>query len=553
MQLNQIFCRYEDISMEQLSKSASLGHTVELAIRTNDASVKQKARNMDSANTYDLIYQLALIPDEEMSDFLRENGDRLALALTLGRTLPTEFNVPIFDWLIDRALSCSVSFLHNVLLSLNYLRRHIITEQSKWFISLLDYGYNKADIMYLNYGFLHNYVDANYVLRLSKNVVSAYFESSTDFDDVQKIMLVSILESYCEHHEYFDDCSFSVNKNNWLFAINLSRDGYLSIESGICRIGILREFYSERRVYLTEQEIFQMIDHDILIYNSKDDVQQAILAKGYDNYFNSFNRVINIKSLSQLLEIGILKVTDVSNMQLLEYIGSVDTRKKYEFFMQIGYANAKTVAKLGYNEITNNSEINLYRSFLTNQENRQFAIKVIKHAYKWLGSEFIYFISKFLEAPDNALIFSKEELLQLLRKLTELFPDNFSMYYQNRLENVILGDSAYVELQDRRFKELEFKKIEAASIQLNNYYVQTKKRVEEILSFDDLLSFATVHLSDHFAYEKTLIPIVLNRFVFLVTNGLCIDESGLKLLILLYQYRSISLSQFKHFLTKEVF
>lgn len=553
MQLNQIFCRYEDISMEQLSKSASLGHTVELAIRTNDASVKQKARNMDSANTYDLIYQLALIPDEEMSDFLRENGDRLALALTLGRTLPTEFNVPIFDWLIDRALSCSVSFLHNVLLSLNYLRRHIITEQSKWFISLLDYGYNKADIMYLNYGFLHNYVDANYVLRLSKNVVSAYFESSTDFDDVQKIMLVSILESYCEHHEYFDDCSFSVNKNNWLFAINLSRDGYLSIESGICRIGILREFYSERRVYLTEQEIFQMIDHDILIYNSKDDVQQAILAKGYDNYFNSFNRVINIKSLSQLLEIGILKVTDVSNMQLLEYIGSVDTRKKYELFMQIGYANAKTVAKLGYNEITNNSEINLYRSFLTNQENRQFAIKVIKHAYKWLGSEFIYFISKFLEAPDNALIFSKEELLQLLRKLTELFPENFSMYYQNRLENVILGDSAYVELQDRRFKELEFKKIEAASIQLNNYYVQTKKRVEEILSFDGLLSFATVHLSDHFAYEKTLIPIVLNRFVFLVTNGLCIDESGLKLLILLYQYRSISLSQFKHFLTKEVF
>lgn len=553
MQLNQIFCRYEDISMEQLSKSASLGHTVELAIRTNDASVKQKARNMDSANTYDLIYQLALIPDEEMSDFLRENGDRLALALTLGRTLPTEFNVPIFDWLIDRALSCSVSFLHNVLLSLNYLRRHIITEQSKWFISLLDYGYNKADIMYLNYGFLHNYVDANYVLRLSKNVVSAYFESSTDFDDVQKIMLVSILESYCEYHEYFDDCSFSVNKNNWLFAINLSRDGYLSIESGICRIGILREFYSERRVYLTEQEIFQMIDHDILIYNSKDDVQQAILAKGYDNYFNSFNRVINIKSLSQLLEIGILKVTDVSNMQLLEYIGSVDTRKKYELFMQIGYANAKTVAKLGYNEITNNSEINLYRSFLTNQENRQFAIKVIKHAYKWLGSEFIYFISKFLEAPDNALIFSKEELLQLLRKLTELFPENFSMYYQNRLENVILGDSAYVELQDRRFKELEFKKIEAASIQLNNYYVQTKKRVEEILSFDDLLSFATVHLSDHFAYEKTLIPIVLNRFVSLVTNGLCIDESGLKLLILLYQYRSISLSQFKHFLTKEVF
>lgn len=553
MQLNQIFCRYEDISMEQLSKSASLGHTVELAIRTNDASVKQKARNMDSANTYDLIYQLALIPDEEMSDFLRENGDRLALALTLGRTLPTEFNVPIFDWLIDRALSCSVSFLHNVLLSLNYLRRHIITEQSKWFMSLLDYGYNKADIMYLNYGFLHNYVDANYVLRLSKNVVSAYFESSTDFDDVQKIMLVSILESYCEHREYFDDCSFSVNKNNWLFAINLSRDGYLSIESGICRIGILREFYSERRVYLTEQEIFQMIDHDILIYNSKDDVQQAILAKGYDNYFNSFNRVINIKSLSQLLEIGILKVTDVSNMQLLEYIGSVDTRKKYELFMQIGYANAKTVAKLGYNEITNNSEINLYRSFLTNQENRQFAIKVIKHAYKWLGSEFIYFISKFLEAPDNALIFSKEELLQLLRKLTELFPENFSMYYQNRLENVILGDSAYVELQDRRFKELEFKKIEAASIQLNNYYVQTKKRVEEILSFDDLLSFATVHLSDHFAYEKTLIPIVLNRFVSLVTNGLCIDESGLKLLILLYQYRSISLSQFKHFLTKEVF
>lgn len=553
MQLNQIFCRYEDISMEQLSKSASLGHTVELAIRTNDASVKQKARNMDSANTYDLIYQLALIPDEEMSDFLRENGDRLALALTLGRTLPTEFNVPIFDWLIDRALSCSVSFLHNVLLSLNYLRRHIITEQSKWFISLLDYGYNKADIMYLNYGFLHNYVDANYVLRLSKNVVSAYFESSTDFDDVQKIMLVSILESYCEHREYFDDCSFSVNKNNWLFAINLSRDGYLSIESGICRIGILREFYSERRVYLTEQEIFQMIDHDILIYNSKDDVQQAILAKGYDNYFNSFNRVINIKSLSQLLEIGILKVTDVSNMQLLEYIGSVDTRKKYELFMQIGYANAKTVAKLGYNEITNNSEINLYRSFLTNQENRQFAIKVIKHAYKWLGSEFIYFISKFLEAPDNALIFSKEELLQLLRKLTELFPENFSMYYQNRLENVILGDSAYVELQDRRFKELEFKKIEAASIQLNNYYVQTKKRVEEILSFDDLLSFATVHLSDHFAYEKTLIPIVLNRFVSLVTNGLCIDESGLKFLILLYQYRSISLSQFKHFLTKEVF
>lgn len=553
MQLNQIFCRYEDISMEQLSKSASLGHTVELAIRTNDASVKQKARNMDSANTYDLIYQLALIPDEEMSDFLRENGDRLALALTLGRTLPTEFNVPIFDWLIDRALSCSVSFLHNVLLSLNYLRRHIITEQSKWFISLLDYGYNKADIMYLNYGFLHNYVDANYVLRLSKNVVSAYFESSTDFDDVQKIMLVSILESYCEHREYFDDCSFSVNKNNWLFAINLSRDGYLSIESGICRIGILREFYSERRVYLTEQEIFQMIDHDILIYNSKDDAQQAIFAKGYDNYFNSFDRVINIKSLSQLLEIGILKVTDVSNMQLLEYIGSVDTRKKYELFMQIGYANAKTVAKLGYNEITNNSEINLYRSFLTNQENRQFAIKVIKHAYKWLGSEFIYFISKFLEAPDNALIFSKEELLQLLRKLTELFPDNFSMYYQNRLENVILGDSAYVELQDRRFKELEFKKIEAASIQLNNYYVQTKKRVEEILSFDDLLAFATVHLSDHFAYEKTLIPIVLNRFVFLVTNGLCIDESGLKLLILLYQYRSISLSQFKHFLTKEVF
>lgn len=553
MQLNQIFCRYEDISMEQLSKSASLGHTVELAIRTNDASVKQKARNMDSANTYDLIYQLALIPDEEMSDFLRENGDRLALALTLGRTLPTEFNVPIFDWLIDRALSCSVSFLHNVLLSLNYLRRHIITEQSKWFISLLDYGYNKADIMYLNYGFLHNYVDANYVLRLSKNVVSAYFESSTDFDDVQKIMLVSILESYCEHHEYFDDCSFSVNKNNWLFALNLSRDGYLSIESGICRIGILREFYSERRVYLTEQEIFQMIDHDILIYNSKDDVQQAIFAKGYDNYFNSFDRVINIKSLSQLLEIGILKVTDVSNMQLLEYIGSVDTRKKYELFMQIGYANAKTVAKLGYNEITNNSEINLYRSFLTNQENRQFAIKVIKHAYKWLGSEFIYFISKFLEVPDNALIFSKEELLQLLRKLTELFPENFSMYYQNRLENVILGDSAYVELQDRRFKELEFKKIEAASIQLNNYYVQTKKRVEEILSFDDLLSFAIVHLSDHFAYEKTLIPIVLNRFVSLVTNGLCIDESGLKLLILLYQYRSISLSQFKHFLTKEVF
>ncbi len=553
MQLNQIFCRYEDISMEQLSKSASLGHTVELAIRTNDASVKQKARNMDSANTYDLIYQLALIPDEEMSDFLRENGDRLALALTLGRTLPTEFNVPIFDWLIDRALSCSVSFLHNVLLSLNYLRRHIITEQSKWFMSLLDYGYNKADIMYLNYGFLHNYVDANYVLRLSKNVVSAYFESSTDFDDVQKIMLVSILESYCEHREYFDDCSFSVNKNNWLFAINLSRDGYLSIESGICRIGILREFYSERRVYLTEQEIFQMIDHDILIYNSKDDAQQAIFAKGYDNYFNSFDRVINIKSLSQLLEIGILKVTDVSNMQLLEYIGSVDTRKKYELFMQIGYANAKTFAKLGYNEITNNSEINLYRSFLTNQENRQFAIKVIKHAYKWLGSEFIYFISKFLEAPDNALIFSKEELLQLLRKLTELFPDNFSMYYQNRLENVILGDSAYVELQDRRFKELEFKKIEAASIQLNNYYVQTKKRVEEILSFDDLLAFATVHLSDHFAYEKTLIPIVLNRFVSLVTNGLCIDESGLKLLILLYQYRSISLSQFKHFLTKEVF
>lgn len=553
MQLNQIFCRYEDISMEQLSKSASLGHTVELAIRTNDASVKQKARNMDSANTYDLIYQLALILDEEMSDFLRENGDRLALALTLGRTLPTEFNVPIFDWLIDRALSCSVSFLHNVLLSLNYLRRHIITEQSKWFMSLLDYGYNKADIMYLNYGFLHNYVDANYVLRLSKNVVSAYFESSTDFDDVQKIMLVSILESYCEHREYFDDCSFSVNKNNWLFAINLSRDGYLSIESGICRIGILREFYSERRVYLTEQEIFQMIDHDILIYNSKDDAQQAIFAKGYDNYFNSFDRVINIKSLSQLLEIGILKVTDVSNMQLLEYIGSVDTRKKYELFMQIGYANAKTFAKLGYNEITNNSEINLYRSFLTNQENRQFAIKVIKHAYKWLGSEFIYFISKFLEAPDNALIFSKEELLQLLRKLTELFPDNFSMYYQNRLENVILGDSAYVELQDRRFKELEFKKIEAASIQLNNYYVQTKKRVEEILSFDDLLAFATVHLSDHFAYEKTLIPIVLNRFVSLVTNGLCIDESGLKLLILLYQYRSISLSQFKHFLTKEVF
>lgn len=547
MKLQQIFYRYDDIPIEQLARDTNLGYTVELAIRTNDAEICKRALMLDSADTYDLIYQLAIVPDEQLTEFLGQNGDRLALALTLGRTLPVEFNVPIYNWLIDRALNRSTSFLHNVLLSLDYLRRHIINERSSWYYSLVDFGYSKRDIMYLNYEFLHNYVDENMTLKLSQMVISAYFSATKQLDLVQEIVVISILEPYFDRNSVFNSCAFAVNEENWLFALRLARDGYLSIESEVCRISILNGFYSERAENLLDTERMSMLDYDVLKYQTKGEVLKALRDCSCDDYLSSLDRSMNDKTLGHLLELGILDIANVGEKQLLRYIGNVDTKKKFDAFMHLNSVNSQWLKKLGFSNFTT-QPVNLYRSFLEEYDNRQFAVRVMQLVYEWLGKDFIFFISRFMGCPDNSRYFSKEELLLLLKKVIELFPEYFSMHYQHYVESVILDDTDYCKLQSQRFQELEMLKVTEKSKQLDEYFKQVSRQLSEIATFEELFEYVNVHLDDCFPYEKTLIPLVLKQFVLLRDRLLTVDVFALRVLIILFQYHSISFSQFQYFL-----
>ena len=482
----RIFTKWAGTDLDQLKQSNDPGALIELAYRTKRKEDRYKALTSLDMDTYNALMILELVDDEELDEFLSEYNGILVPLLVTGRTLPVYGNERVYEWFANRVVTHSDGFLNVIASALQQLKKKKLLCNSKWFKTLLDMRFSAQEIVWLNYKMFGKSSYGDSAKLLLVRFMQTCLEPEVDLgDDMRKLIVEALLDEHgLKKVELFKDCSSVDNEANWLFIKSLVERNLLCSDCPFYLVHPLISLDLDKFNLMSEQDKFNCLDKDVLAIKTQEELISFLDRIGESQYLEDLSRDFPNDTLNHLLSLGVFDERRLSENQVIKLIGAVEDQSAYECFMHYEFSSGTVINN--FIVYAWQASIDVYRGFLSAEDNRAFADKLLQIVHDYRPTLFKNVIKNALANKGFVLVYGKDYMQQIYDKFVELWGNNFGYY-----EKLNIWSNIYDEGKVNSFKaeyekeqQLEQSKRLAARVQSANDEITECMKV--VQTYEDL-------------------------------------------------------------------
>lgn len=460
------FLKWRTFTEEELRESKLPGARIELAARTNTAEDFEEALKVMRSNTYNMAFLLSIVANQpEKLRAVLTGLQPVIVSLTLvNRNLSVEGNEDIFAFLGVVLQKDAGDLLELASEGLRKLAEKPTRLNSKLVSQMGRYGFSPLECMYLNYVWVRNKSSAAVRVKLFANLLELYFllpeplqpvqrrfiqEECAQLVGYEKLPLGKQITSLCHVQ--------AVNESNFDFALELAEKKLLSDNISFIVVTPFSKKEVDMFCRLNNAQKMHSMDCALPGFHDIEALTFTLQECNYSNYLE-LERDLPTNAILEFLRLGIRDFSDFEEYTL---------RNLFKSEVPIGLIK-KALAQGVPACVICNLRLNYYISSgdiiipgLTPEEQTSLISQLIEWVYKTKKSSFIDFILFLFEDNRLTKFYAKEELLDILLCIKDLFPEEICLTSFLKLvemyadeEECTLLEKKYQEEEDCRRKKL---------------------------------------------------------------------------------------------------
>lgn len=482
----RIFTKWADTDLDQLKQSNDPGALIELAYRTKRKEDRYKALTSLDMDTYNALMILELVDDEELDEFLNEYNGILVPLLVTGRTLPVYGNERVYEWFANRVVAHSNGFLNVIASALQQLKKKKLLCSSKWFKTLLDMRFSAQEIVWLNYKLFGKTSYGNNSKLLLVKFMQVCLEPEIELDDCMRKLIVEALldERGLKDATLFKGCKSVDNETNWLFIKSLVERNLLCSDCPFYLVHPLVSLDLDKFNLMCEHDKFCCLDRDVLAIKTQEELTAFLDRIGESKYLEDLSRDFPNTTLNHLLSLGVFNERRLSEGRVIKLIGAVENQSAYDCFMHYEFSSGAVVNN--FILYAWQSSVDVYRDFLSKEDNRAFADKLLQIIHDHRPTLFKNVIKNALSNKGFALVYGKDYMQQVYDKFVEFWGDNFSYYEKLNIWSNIYDEDRVASFKEAHEKEQELEKSQRLTARIQAANDEIIESIESVQTYEDL-------------------------------------------------------------------
>lgn len=482
----RIFTKWADTDLDQLKQSNDPGALIELAYRTKRKEDRYKALTSLDMDTYNALMILELVDDEELDEFLSEYNGILVPLLVTGRTLPVYGNERVYEWFASRVVTHSDGFLNVIASALQQLKKKKLLCNSKWFKTLLDMRFSAQEIVWLNYKMFGKSSYGDSAKLLLVRFMQTCLEPEVDLgDDMRKLIVEALLDEHgLKKVELFKDCSSVDNEANWLFIKSLVEKNLLCSDCPFYLVHPLISLDLDKFNLMSEPDKFNCLDKDVLAIKTQEELISFLDRIGESQYLEDLSRDFPNDTLNHLLSLGIFDERRLSENQVIKLIGAIGDQSAYECFMHYEFSSGTVINN--FIVYAWQASIDVYRGFLSTEDNRAFADKLLQIVHDYRPTLFKNVIKNALANKGFVLVYGKDYMQQIYDKFVELWGDNFGYYEKLNIWSNIYDEGKVNSFKAEYEKEQQLEQSKRLAARVQSANDEITECVKAVQTYEDL-------------------------------------------------------------------
>lgn len=521
----KIFNRWADFSEAQLKEMGVAGAYVELAIRTNDSMWKSKAIETMDLDTYNAISAIELLKGGDFKGNLRLYESALIPLITVGRTLSVIKYPDVYRYLVSTVLSYCDGYLKKIIYNLNALSRKVISSKSRTYEHLLTFHYDPLEIAYLNYKWYGRYAGKSDLNKLVSNLLSALFECPDVFSEEQKGIIKELVNRFSDSENESAwsvelHCSKVENDNNWKWLYASKKFDIMCIRPN----PILFED-TERFMCLNYHERLLCMDLDVAYVQHTMQFEEILDRLEFREYLDTLHRDLPNDTLFNLIKLGYLDIEEISKKTRDSIVIGIQSRLAYDYFITHKDYQSLEVIKLRNQWYGPNV---FYRSFLTDEEQKEFLSIIMSLAFDKGMNEFLTVLTDILCDSKLVQLYEKELLITIAERLSETVKFGIRDYKLNEIMQCILSDGEYQEYSAKQKERKELESLRAEEERTAKKINEIQTRYNDCNNYDELLRAYQDFCSSCW-YNKALVQELLLSRINKIYKDWELSDSGVKL------------------------
>lgn len=458
-----IFTRYANYSLAELQNLNDSGAKIELAIRQNDRALSADALESLDNDTYNIISCIKLLEGEHFKECIRKLRVALVPALTTYRRLNLVVDSDVLLYAVDKLTDVAEGLLGSIIKHLNILRKKVIKSDSLAFKQLIEFNFSPYAIYLLNYKWYRGSASDSNLKKLQSNLLSALCESETPFDDLERGLILELLNDHPRHYsatlwsEDYELCGVT-NYDNWLWLLDLTRKQVLSFNCII--IDTLQDEYNMHFRALNEYEKLQCFDDALARVAHVGVFKERLETLQFTDYLQTLHRELDQKAFHNAVKLGLIKPEEYSLDTQKRFVRGLKHKEAFKLFMaNVELQNAEMLSESTYGYYS--YSVQIHKEFLSEDEQRDFISKVLDIYYDKGEDDYIRILVRIISDENLAVLYNRELLLDIIRAIKETFNNKVHSYNLNNMLRNVLSGEEYTEYINKQEEEKELARLAA--------------------------------------------------------------------------------------------
>lgn len=459
-----IFTRYANYSLAELQNLNDSGAKIELAIRQNDRALSADALESLDNDTYNIISCIKLLEGEHFKECIRKLRVALVPALTTYRRLNLVVDSDVLLYAVDKLTDVAEGLLGSIIKHLNILRKKVIKSDSLAFKQLIEFNFSPYAIYLLNYKWYRGSASDSNLKKLQSNLLSALCESETPFDDLERGLILELLNDHPRHYsatlwsEDYELCGVT-NYDNWLWLLDLTRKQVLSFNCII--IDTLQDEYNMHFRALNEYEKLQCFDDALARVAHVGVFKERLETLQFTDYLQTLHRELDQKAFHNAVKLGLIKPEEYSLDTQKRFVRGLKHKEAFQLFMSnVELQNVEMLSENMYGYYS--YSVQIHKEFLTEDEQRELISKVLDIYYDKGEDDYIRILVRIISDENLAVLYSRELLLDIIKAIKETFNNRVHFSNINNMLRNVLSEEEYTEYINKQEEEKELARLAAA-------------------------------------------------------------------------------------------
>ena len=459
-----IFTRYANYSLAELQNLNDSGAKIELAIRQNDRALSADALESLDNDTYNIISCIKLLEGEHFKECIRKLRVALVPALTTYRRLNLVVDSDVLLYAVDKLADVAEGLLGSIIKHLNILRKKVIKSDSLAFKQLIEFNFSPYAIYLLNYKWYRGSASDSNLKKLQSNLLSALCESETPFDDLERGLILELLNDHPRHYsatlwsEDYELCGVT-NYDNWLWLLDLTRKQVLSFNCII--IDTLQDEYNMHFRALNEYEKLQCFDDALARVAHVGVFKERLETLQFTDYLQTLHRELDQKAFHNAVKLGLIKPEEYSLDTQKRFVRGLKHKEAFQLFMSnVELQNVEMLSENMYGYYS--YSVQIHKEFLTEDEQRELISKVLDIYYDKGEDDYIRILVRIISDENLAVLYSRELLLDIIKAIKETFNNRVHFSNINNMLRNVLSEEEYTEYINKQEEEKELARLAAA-------------------------------------------------------------------------------------------